>query len=507
MKILSGLLLIVVAAAAQDVLVIVPPDLAPALAKWRAHRTAQGHTVAVAAPETRDLPGQVRRALKASGDKLRFVVLVGDVRAIPVAYHNGVVIAPHERDPRIANDNYLGDLDGDGVPELAVGRIPADNLAEAQTMLDKVVAYETSADFGMWRRRVNIIAGVGGFGVLQDWAIEQVATKFLRENVPPAYDLHVTYANPRSPFCPPPARVMATTLERFNEGALMVAYLGHGSRLRLDSMVFKRRRYDIFTEDAAYELAARRGSPITLFSACSTGHLDGAPDSLAEVALKQPKGPVAIFAASRVSMPYANGVIAKELLDAMFRLGSKTVGEALVLAKKHMMKPQEGDKGRAFIETLARAYKWKDADRAKECAEHLYLYNLFGDPCMRIPQPGNVALECAAEVKRDTTIAVKGTSTVAGKARVEFARDRTPLARPRTADTDEAFLATYREANAWVKAHVDLDVTKGAFTTELAVPADIPPGNYFVRVYVRGKGAYALGARPVTVLGGEPAER
>ena len=480
---------------AQDLLVLAPEEFQPALKTWRAHRERQGHTVAVHVPE-RDPVAQVRGIHQAAGGALKYVLLVGDVKRVPCTHFPGESIKLWERDPRIANDNQLADLDGDGLPELAVGRLPADDVAEAATMIGKVVAYETNGDFSTWRRRLNIVAGVGGFGRFADWALEQATILVARDVVPPAFDVHATYANPNSSFCPPPARIAETTLERFNEGALLVAYFGHGSRRRLDRLRFGARSYDIFTEDHAYELKARRGAPIVFFCACSTGHMDGAPDSLAELAIKQPAGPVAVYAASRVSMPYANGMFSKELIHALFSAG--TVGEALREAKRRLMADDQWDATRRQLETYGRAYQTAD-ERRKERAEHLYLYNLFGDPAMRIPRAAPVELEVPEEIAPGARLKIMGRTEVAGEVLVELVAERTPVVPQRVGDDDAAFAETYAQANARTRASAKTTVDRGKLGAELTVPEDARLGRYYVRVYVTGAGGAALGARLIEV--------
>ena len=128
---------------AQDVLVISPPEFRPALKDWLAYRRAQGLEVAVALPGE-DVRAVVVRQHKHSEGRLRFVMLLGDVKRIDCAYFDGRIIKPYEDDPRIANDHHLADLDGDHLPELAVGRIPADTVEEARAMLDKVCLLYTS---------------------------------------------------------------------------------------------------------------------------------------------------------------------------------------------------------------------------------------------------------------------------------------------------------------------------------------------------------------------------
>jgi len=491
------LFLLAAPALAQDVLVIAPAEYQPALAEWRKLREAQGLTVAVKEPGV-----DVRAVHKASGGKLRFVLLLGDVKQIPCGLERAQINQKWEKDPNIAHDNGYGDLDGDGVPELAVGRLPADTVEEAKTLLGKIVAYENDREFTTWRRRVNVVAGVGGFGTWQDWALETVATRFLTQNVPMSLDLHVTYANPNSVFCPPPDKVGATTLERFNEGALVFAYLGHGSPRSLDRLRFQGRSYDILNEEGAYALEARHGAPIALFVACSTGHVDGAPDCLAEVALKQPRGPVAVIASSRVSMPYGNGVLAKEFLDAMLTQRLPTIGEVVLQAKLRTIHPKEGDEGRAFIEALATPYamlEWKADRRPEERREHVFLYNLFGDPSMRIALPAEATLQCAEEAAPGARLKVRGTSPVAGTATLELVGVRTTALPGRKGDDDAAFAETYQRANQRIRGTWATTVESGAFETHLPIPADLWPGDYFVRCFVQGEDGAAMASRPLAV--------
>jgi Peptidase family C25 len=488
------LLLLLGVARADEILVITPDEFAPALKAWREHREKQGMKVTVK-PVAADLREEVRGAL---GPK--YVLLLGDVKRVPCTYADADTIRIWERDTKIATDNHLADIDGDDVPDIAVGRIPADSREEAEAMLGKVVAYETSRDFGTWRRRVNVVAGVAGFGKMEDALIENASTMLLKEEIPAAYDLHVTWANAPSPFCPPPSLVAETVVERFNEGALFVTYMGHGSPRSLDRVQFGPRAYPIFDEDHVEKLAARRGAPIAYLCCCSTGHFDGNPDCLAEFLLKQPGGPVAVIASSRVSMPYSNGVLSKEMLGALFRENAATVGDMLLVAKRRLIKPREGDKLRDAVDGFGKLWKMGNVEYlAKERHEHLWLYNLMGDPSMRLPRAADVTIACADGAAPGAKLAVEGTCAVAGEALVELVMDRTPNVPGRKGDTDEDFAKCYARANAWVKAETKARCEGGAFKAEIAVPADLPPGAYFVRVYVTGTDGAALGARKVAV--------
>jgi len=491
----APLLLLLSTAYAEDILVITPDAFAPALKAWKSHREKQGMTVAVRPPAA-DLREEVKGVRGA-----KFVLLLGDVKRVPCTYVPAVAIRPYERDPRIATDNAIADLDGDDLPDVAVGRIPADSVEEAEAMLGKVIAYEESGDFGTWRRRVDVIAGLAGFGALLDSVIERATTTLLTQGIPAGYDIHATWANPNSPFCPPPSRIAEAVVERFNEGALLVTYVGHGSPRSLDRLRYGDRAYPIFDEDNVEDLSARRGAPIVYLCCCSAGQFDGEPDCLAEFLLKQPGGPVAVIASSRVMMPYANGVLSKEILDALFRDHAATVGEMLRIAKRRLVQQKPDDALRNTIEMMATLanYKPSPKDRETERREHLFLYNLLGDPSMRLPRAADASVTCAESTTPGAKLAVEGTSDVAGEALVELVRERTPDVPKREGDTDEDFAKCYARANAWVKAETKVRCEGKAFRAEITVPADVAPGNYFVRVYVTGKDGMALGAREIRV--------
>lgn len=498
------LLLLCAVAAAQNVLVITPDEFQPALKEWRAHREAQGCKITVKAPQE-DLKALVSA-------EHTHVLLLGDVKRVRCHYRPAKVIRVWERDDKIASDNQLADRDGDGLPDLAVGRVPADDVEEAKAMLSRVIAYERNADYSTWRRRVNVIAGVGGFGKLQDALIERAATLFLSNSVPLGYDLHVTYANPNSPFCPPPTEVGATSVERFNEGALIWTYLGHGSRQNLDWMRFGKKRYPIFSENHAYEMKARKGPPIVFIVACSAGHMDGAPDCLSEIMLRQEGGPVAVIASSRVSMPYGNGVLCKEVLDAMFKLRLPTLGEVLAHAKRRTMKPDPDDEARKAIEGMALFYQRNPAKRAEERSEHLYLYNLLGDPTMRIPYCARAELKA---VQKGRKLELTGTSPFPGTAHLELVEARTPNMPAREGDEPAQFRKAYERANARIRLRAETPVENGRFLGTLQLPDDFKLEKatpYFARVYVTGPGGAAAGGVAI-VLGpagstepGEPAK-
>ena len=133
-------------------------------------------------------------------------------------------------EPEIATDNTFADLDGDGLPELAIGRLPADSKAEVERFVARVIEYEQdNSPNQQWRRNVNFVAGVGGFGGVIDNVIEQTTKQIITDLVPCDCQTSMTFGCWRSPYCPDPRRFSETAIRRFNEGCLFWVYIGHGS--------------------------------------------------------------------------------------------------------------------------------------------------------------------------------------------------------------------------------------------------------------------------------------
>ena len=55
-------------------------------------------------------------------------------------------------------DMRYGDLDADGLPDVSVGRLAANSLDDANTLVDKIVNYDETVRAADWQRRALFIA-------------------------------------------------------------------------------------------------------------------------------------------------------------------------------------------------------------------------------------------------------------------------------------------------------------------------------------------------------------
>ena len=499
-----------------DTVVVCPREFRQALEPWLEHRRAQGHRIAVISNlnSSTELRAELRRI--AAGSRLRALLLIGDAdpamhqnpalrqRCLPTHHAQAVVNVRFGSEPEIATDNWYADLDDDRLPDLAVGRLTSDSVAELSQMVRKIVDYETSADFGLWRRQVHFVAGLGGFGPVADIVLEAAAKALIREGIPSPYATTMTYGSWQSPYCPDPRAFQRVTLNRLNEGSLFWVYLGHGQQGAVDEVSVPGARYPILSCSDTARLSCRHGAPIACLLACYSGAYDQPRDCLAEEMLRSPGGPVAVLCGSRVTMPYAMSVMGSELLQQCFVERPETLGDAILAAKRRTMKTDHPSRSRAALDAVAQAFSSAAGDLEAERAEHLDLFNLLGDPLLRIPYPWEVKVRVAATAIPGQTISISLDSPLAGSGVVELAvrRDRLTFQPPRRPRFDPGLLAgyadVYERANdpRWVQARVTLKT--GRHETRLEVPSEAR-GACHVRVFVEGAEGCAIGAADIRI--------
>lgn len=496
------------------ILAVCPPHLQGGLGPWVRHRTAQGWQVELVAPHTEAtrLREELRRRASASAVPVRHVVLWGDCNLgtqhglfqfngpqVPTFYEPAPVTQLFGSSQQLATDAPYGELEQDGVPDAAVGRVPADNLAELVQFVDRIIAYETSDDFGAWRQRVNLVAGVGGFGLMADTAIEAATRAIIGGHLPESLDVNVCYASPTSPFFPGAAAFHQATLDSFNEGSLAWVYVGHGNITELDRVPGTPDNRPIVSKSEVAKLRRHpTQAPIAVMLACYTGAYDAPDDCLAERMLLTGGGPIAIVAGTRMTLPYGNARLAQLLIDGWFDSQQETIGEALRDARSTMMTEADGDSSSAAVfDLLASVLKPHDLPLAKERQEHSRLLNLLGDPSMRLPHPAALPLDAPRVANANGTIEITGSAEFEGKLEVQLCwpRDRVPGAANRESDPAQR----YELANRDVLSKDRLDVPAGEFRLRLPVPAEAT-GRLIVRGLLAGKEAMALGSTTLMVL-------
>lgn len=478
---------------AAEVIVVCPRQFRSALEPWQQLRQAEGLSVTVcdSEPDGQQLCASIRQL---ADHTTRFVVLVGDAptigtpcnpaRQVPTNYIASTVTASWGSTPTLPTDLHYGDFDGDGHPEAAVGRLPVDTPQQLRRLVRRIQAYESSVDFGAWRGEVQLTGGIGGFGWLADTAIEAVTRTIVTTVLPAETRTKVAYASPGHRFFPRDRDFTAAVLDRYQRGARFWVYAGHGWVDELDRVPADVTGVPVLDKQSVQQLRrSPSGAPIALLLACYTGAIDAKDDSLAEHMLLADGGPVAVLAGSRVTMPYGNATAAVGLIDGVYHRQLPRIGDAWLSALAQMDDADGGPAqptARAVIDSLAAVFSGSAAQLDAERREHMQLYNLIGDPTLRLHQPQPLSLTTARVQRIGEPVQVTVRSPIGG--RLNLSLD-CPLGCADADDPNETLLAS-----------VDLDVIQDREVAQIIeLPSDVT-GTIIVRALVAGKQTWATAA-------------
>ena len=317
---------------AAKLVIVTPRDFVEAIAPLKILRQSQGYNVAVVDIEDiydefsygNKTPQAIRDFLVyARGNWTiapSFVMLVGDASYDPknfLGFGNHDIVPTKLIDTQLmetASDDWLADFDGDGLAEMAVGRLPARCAREAATMVARIVQYDQTAP----PAGVLLVADDSSDGV--DF---QATSNELHNLIPD--DQRIEQID-RGSLDPVTAKTRL--LDAINRGQKVVSYNGHGN---LDSW-----RGSLLTSEDINVLRNRQLSLFVMMT-CLNGYFhDAQNDSLAESLIKAENGgAVAVWASSAMTLPSDHGVMSVEMFRQLFDTHKTlTLGEASRLARR-----------------------------------------------------------------------------------------------------------------------------------------------------------------------------
>ncbi len=223
-------------------------------------------------------------------------------------------------------------------------------------------------------------------------------------------------------------------------------------------------------------------APIAVMLACYTGAMDAGEDSLAEQMLLTEGGPIAVFAGSRVTMPYGNTTAAVGLINAVYEKKLPRLGDAWLSALLQMHRDDDANRptSRVMIDALATIISPSGTKLVDERREHMKLYNLLGDPTLQMHQPETVEIGVATGVDAGQAFELIVKCPIDGQLTLSVDR---PLGAVGGGDPNHTTIASTTMA---VRAN------QRAVQT-IASPADVV-GPIVIRAIVSGKKSWATGA-------------
>jgi hypothetical protein len=224
-----------------------------------------------------------------------------------------------------ACDDWFVDFNNDGVPELAIGRLPARTATEALTMAAKIARYNSQPPAD-----TMLLASD-----MSDTFDFTSASEDLRALIPPDVRVQSLHRGDADD-----ATMHARLIAAINNGQRLVNYVGHGS---IDLW-----RGNLLTAADVSSLTNSDRLTIFVMMTCLNGYYtDPALGSLGEDLLKSERGgAVAVWASSGMTLPDAQAVMNQEAYRQMFGGQGLTIGEAMTRAKAAVA---NGDVRRTWI--------------------------------------------------------------------------------------------------------------------------------------------------------------
>lgn len=317
-----------------DMVIVAQQSFLPALQRLKAFREGQGLSVSLV--DVDDLydefafgthsPEAIKSFLAWTRDKWRkaprYVLLVGDATADPRNFlgKGGVDLLPTKLIDTVymqtASDDWFVDFNLDGLPELAIGRLPLRTAADATSAVDKIIRYEqTPAN-----------AAKGGALFVADknegWNFE-ADTRSVSSALPNSMSVQLTYRSQG----PTDGALRNQLLSALNQGPSVVNYFGHGA---IDMWTAA----GLLTAADASNLRNERLSLYVMLTCLNGYFIDPNFNGLGEALIRADAGAIAVWSSSALVVASQQPVINREVYRLLFGPGSLTIAEAVAQAKR-----------------------------------------------------------------------------------------------------------------------------------------------------------------------------
>ncbi|MGA1870349.1 MAG: DUF2341 domain-containing protein [bacterium] len=227
------------------------------------------------------------------------------------------------------SDEWFVTVQGhDALPDMYIGRLPAASAAQAEVMVNKILAYEGAANTKGWEKNVLLVADGQNdeyeayFRIIADDAADLVP-----------FDMY--------PFKGYLDEYIIVELlqnaikEKINEGSLIINFSGHGSTQIWGQEI-------LFEADDIVSLTNEQRLGFFVSMTCLTGYFtypesENFP-SLAEALLRaEGKGAVAALMSTGMTPPQAQAILNRALFESIFTEDIRLLGPAINRAKQILL--------------------------------------------------------------------------------------------------------------------------------------------------------------------------
>ncbi len=286
-----------------------------------------------------------------------YILLVGDGHLDYLNRFNTgkpIYIPPHVFDTdqvgETSSDMWYVEVDGeDALPDLAIGRLPANNRSDVQAMVAKIIGYEAGPVDADWRKNTLYVSDD------DEEAFESDAEAWLAQ-LPDTYQSQQIFVSHYPPGDPTEDMISAIN----NQGVFLMTYVGHGNFDRWGTWGPDQTR--LFQTSDVSLLTNGEKLPFLVTATCLNGFFSHpkVDYSIAEeLTRKANGGAIGVWSPSALAKATDQKVLFAGLYDSVFRSSSATLGTVTTQAKLF-----------GFSQGLNQ--------------ELLEAYILFGDPATRL---------------------------------------------------------------------------------------------------------------------------
>ncbi len=267
---------------------------------------------------------------------------------------------------RTAADHWYGTVSGhDEFVDFYLGRLAVETETEADTVVNKIINYETQRPNGTWRHRIVSVADdeVSNSG---DDIFKRSLNEIAKNHTRLGYETTEIYledvidaveANPEQyPNTLPRHVAKQKIIDALSEGAVIAQYAGHGGRI-----VWAHEA--IFDNAAIDKIQETQQLPFMLVLSCYNGYFDapGEPSMAEKLLRKQNGGIIGMLSATRLTYGTGNDALNRIIFDMLFQRDVRQLGPLSFDAK---------------LEYLLTA--------GTSQLDIMLEYTLFGDPALHI---------------------------------------------------------------------------------------------------------------------------
>ena len=248
------------------------------------------------------------------------------------------------------------DGEDDILPEMSVGRLPAQSQVQAEAMVDKIIAYENTPS-SVWKKKFLFVNG--GFNQYEQAAFQQqskvLATEFVS---PPPMSGSVAMLNKTGTELQE-GENRQEILDILNDGIVWTNFIGHAGSRTWDLM---------FNNSDILELQNEPKYPFISSMTCHTGRF-AEPDQTSfgeNFLVVAEKGAIAFWGTSGWGYSHEDYLFLRRLFSIVLQDTVHTVGDAITLAKVAL---------------------WEVYGLNPHVRDIVLQYNLLGDPALKLALP------------------------------------------------------------------------------------------------------------------------